>query len=94
MDFVPEKDFHQTLKGAFDFIQKPPDLNRILITLKNASEKTSIVKENKTATQDLLIRKLNPVCTSSECSINAVPPIVSSAALRYIALLPTQIEDW
>ena len=35
-------------KGAFDFIQKPPDLNRILITLKNASEKNSIVKENKT----------------------------------------------
>lgn len=35
-------------KGAFDFIQKPPDLNRILITLKNASDKTSLVKETKT----------------------------------------------
>jgi len=34
-------------KGAFDFIQKPLDLNRILITIKNASERTSIVTENK-----------------------------------------------
>lgn len=34
-------------KGAFDFIQKPLDLNRILITLKNANERTSLVRENK-----------------------------------------------
>jgi DNA-binding NtrC family response regulator len=34
-------------KGAFDFIQKPLDLNRILITLKNATDKTSLVKETK-----------------------------------------------
>ncbi len=34
-------------KGAFDFIQKPLDLNRILITLKNATERTSLVKETK-----------------------------------------------
>lgn len=33
-------------KGAFDFIQKPLDLNRILITIKNASEKVSLVKDN------------------------------------------------
>ncbi|MBO8483270.1 MAG: sigma-54-dependent Fis family transcriptional regulator [Bacteroidetes bacterium] len=34
-------------KGAFDFIQKPLDLNRILITVKNATEKVSLVKETK-----------------------------------------------
>lgn len=34
-------------KGAFDFIQKPLDLNRILITLKNATDKTVLVKETK-----------------------------------------------
>ena len=33
--------------GAYDFIQKPLDLNRILITLKNATEKSSLVKETK-----------------------------------------------
>lgn len=34
-------------RGAFDFIEKPLDLNRILITLKNATEKTTLVKETK-----------------------------------------------
>ena len=31
--------------GAFDFIEKPLDLNRVLITLKNATDKTTLVKE-------------------------------------------------
>lgn len=35
-------------KGAFDFIQKPPDLNRLLITIRNATEKTELVIETKT----------------------------------------------
>ena len=34
-------------KGAFDFIEKPLDLNRILITIKNATDKASLVKETK-----------------------------------------------
>lgn len=34
-------------RGAFDFIPKPLDLNRILITIKNATEKVSLVKETK-----------------------------------------------
>ncbi len=34
-------------RGAFDFIQKPLDLNRILITIKNATEKVSLVKETR-----------------------------------------------
>lgn len=34
-------------KGAFDFIQKPLDLNRILITIKNATEKATIITENR-----------------------------------------------
>lgn len=34
-------------KGAFDFIQKPLDLNRILITIKNAGDKAKLVKDNK-----------------------------------------------
>lgn len=33
--------------GAFDFIQKPLDLNRIFITIKNATDKVSLVKETK-----------------------------------------------
>ena len=33
--------------GAFDFIEKPLDLNRILITLKNATEKAKLVTQTK-----------------------------------------------
>ncbi len=36
-----------TKKGAYDFISKPPDLNRLLITLRNAIDRKSIVIENK-----------------------------------------------
>lgn len=37
-----------TKMGAYDFLQKPPDLNRLLITLRNALDKTSLVAETKT----------------------------------------------
>ena len=35
-------------KGAFDFIVKPIDLNRLLITVRNALEKNTLVAETKT----------------------------------------------
>jgi len=34
-------------KGAYDFIVKPPDLNRLLITLRNAIDKTGLISETK-----------------------------------------------
>ncbi len=34
-------------KGAYDFISKPPDLNRLLITLRNALDKNTLVKETR-----------------------------------------------
>jgi DNA-binding NtrC family response regulator len=43
-------------KGAFDYISKPPDLNRLLITLRNAMDKTSLVTETK-----VLKRKVSKV---------------------------------
>ena len=33
--------------GAFDFLSKPLDLNRILITIKNATDKSNLMKEAK-----------------------------------------------
>src|SRR5687768_1299064 len=36
-----------TKKGAFDFIQKPPDLNRLLLTVRNALDKSNLVTETK-----------------------------------------------
>jgi DNA-binding NtrC family response regulator len=43
-------------KGAFDYISKPPDLNRLLITIRNALDKTVLVKETK-----VLKRKVSKV---------------------------------
>lgn len=34
-------------KGAYDFIEKPLDLNRLLITIRNALDKTTLASENK-----------------------------------------------
>ncbi len=35
-------------KGAFDYISKPLDLNRMLVTIRNAMDRSSLVKETKT----------------------------------------------
>lgn len=47
-------------KGAFDYISKPPDLNRLLITIRNAMDKNNLVQETKvlkrkvTKTQEMI----------------------------------------
>ena len=43
-------------KGAFDYVSKPPDLNRLLITIRNAIDKNSLSTEAKT-----LKKKINRV---------------------------------
>src|SRR4028118_2081912 len=35
-------------KGAYDYISKPPDLNRLLVTIGNAMDKNTLVTEAKT----------------------------------------------
>ncbi|GAB5526380.1 MAG: sigma-54 dependent transcriptional regulator [Roseivirga sp.] len=42
-----------TKMGAFDFVPKPPDLNRLLLTVKNALEKSSLVTETKVLKKQL-----------------------------------------
>jgi two-component system nitrogen regulation response regulator NtrX len=37
-----------TKKGAYDFIPKPPDLNRLLVSVRNALDKSTLVAETKT----------------------------------------------
>ncbi len=36
-----------TKLGAFDFIEKPPDLNRLLVSVRNALDRRELAKENK-----------------------------------------------
>lgn len=34
-------------KGAYDFLEKPPDLNRLLVSVRNACERKKLIKETK-----------------------------------------------
>ncbi len=40
-------------KGAFDYIAKPLDLNRLLVTIRNAIDKSNLIKETKILKQDI-----------------------------------------
>ncbi len=55
-------------KGAFDFIVKPPDLNKLLITLRNALDKKDLVIETK-----VLRRKV----TKTREIVGSTPAIVN-----------------
>ena len=43
----PDESAEAIKLGAYDFISKPPDLNRLLLTLRNALEKKNLTAENK-----------------------------------------------
>ena len=63
-------------KGAFDFIQKPLDLNRILITIRNATERTQIVAENKSLKKKVYGHKM----VGESDAIRHVRDIISKVA--------------
>jgi len=50
--------------GAYDFIEKPPDLNRLLITIRNALEKHSLVQETKKLRKQ--VKGLQPIIGESK----------------------------
>lgn len=52
-----------TKKGAYDFIAKPPDLERMLITIRNAIDKAKLVNETKTLKQK--VSKTKPIIGNS-----------------------------
>ncbi len=53
-------------KGAYDFIQKPLDLNRTLVTLRNALERKDIVTENKVLKRKVSKGKITDIIGESE----------------------------
>jgi len=57
-----------TKKGAFDFIPKPPDLNRLLLTVRNALDKKNLVQET-TVLKKKLSKKLDMVGESQAITI-------------------------
>jgi len=65
-------------KGAYDYISKPPDLNRLLITIRNAMDKTSLVAETKVLKRRMskvqeMIGASNPILKIRE-TIDKVAP--------------------
>jgi len=53
-------------KGAFDFISKPPDLNRLLITVRNAMDKSSLITETKVLKRKVSKSKVQEIIGESE----------------------------
>lgn len=66
-----------TKKGAFDFVPKPPDLNRLLLTVRNALDKKNLVLETKVLKKKLS-QKLDMVGKSP--SINHVKDTIEKVA--------------
>lgn len=54
-------------KGAFDFISKPPDLNRMLITIRNAMDKSSLIVETRALQRKVGHIKTQEMIGNSEC---------------------------
>lgn len=53
-------------KGAFDFISKPPDLNRLLITIRNAMDKSSLISETRVLKKKVSQSKVQQIIGDSE----------------------------
>ncbi|PTS98255.1 Fis family transcriptional regulator [Pedobacter sp. HMWF019] len=64
-------------KGAFDFISKPPDLNRLLITVRNALDRGTLVTETKVLKRKA--SKTRDILGSSE-SINKIKETIERVA--------------
>lgn len=52
-------------KGAYDFIEKPLDLNRILVTIRNGLDKSTLVEETKELKKKIHKSKSNPIIGES-----------------------------
>ncbi len=65
--------------GAYDFIQKPLDLNRILVTIRNAMEKKDLVTETKVLKQKVDKGKSSDIIGES-ATITAIKQMIGKVA--------------
>jgi len=68
-----------TKKGAYDFLSKPPDLNRLLVTVRNALDRTKLVSETKTLKKKLSVSKGSEMVGSS-AALGAVRRAIEKVA--------------
>ena len=66
-------------KGAFDFISKPPDLNRLLITVRNALDRGNLVTETKVLKQKVNKTKTKEILGNS-ASISKIKETIDRVA--------------
>jgi len=66
-------------KGAFDFIAKPLDLNRLLVTIRNALDKSELVTETKQLRKKVYKSKLNEIIGEAE-TIQEVKAMIEKVA--------------
>ncbi len=64
-------------KGAFDFLEKPLDLNRILVTVRNATDKSKLLQETR-----MLRKQLSPTyeMVGNSPAINQVKELIQKVA--------------
>ena len=75
-------------KGAFDFISKPPDLNRLLITLRNAMDKSELISERKVLQSKVSHTRMQPMVGQSKC-INQIMSTIELVAPTEARVLVT-----
>jgi len=68
-----------TKKGAYDFLSKPPDLNRLLVTVRNALDRTKLVTETKTLKKKLSVTKGSEMVGNS-AALGAVRKAIEKVA--------------
>jgi len=66
-------------KGAFDFLSKPPDLNRLLITVRNGLDKSTLIVQKKTLQKKVQKTKVATIVGDSP-EINMIKETIEKVA--------------
>lgn len=66
-------------KGAFDFLEKPLDLNRVLVTVRNALDRQSLQNETKTLRRKVSKQKFSEIIGESK-EIGKIKDMIATVA--------------
>ncbi|MBF9140453.1 sigma-54-dependent transcriptional regulator [Hymenobacter properus] len=69
-----------TKKGAYDFLPKPPDLNRLLVTVRNALDRTKLATETKTLKKKLSVTSKGSEMIGSSAALGTVRKAIEKVA--------------
>ena len=77
-------------KGAYDYISKPPDLNRLLVTVRNALDRKTLVKETRTLKRKVSSKSASPIIGTSDpiMEVKAIIEKVAPTEARVLIIGP------